>query len=260
VFSALHSGAADSSPQGSKVLTITTWNVNSIRQRLPNVKRYIEEHRPDVLAVQEIKCQESDFPLADIQQLGYHYVAVSGQKSYNGVALISRHPISNLQIGLAGADSDPLEPQARYIQGVVCGVTICNVYVPNGNPVDSDKFEYRQRFMARLIEHVAFLSGKYEPFLVLGDFNTVPHDDDCYDAAAMRADAVMHLSSRKQFRHLSYLLGLYNAIDLAGVAGVASVAGVAPQSRQRHGGVSDGGERTYTYWDYRAGCVCVCVR
>ena len=119
----------------------------------------------------------------------------------------------------------PVQPQARFIQGVVCGVCVCNVYVPNGNPVDSDKFEYRQRFMSRLIGHIGntFVGQErltsHMPFVVLGDFNCVQRDEDCFDPDAMRADAVMHPSSRSQFQQLVYLAGLYNAIDLHGARG-----------------------------------------
>merc|ERR1711998_685676 len=90
-------------------LTVATWNVNSIRQRLPNVLRYLGERRPDVLAVQETKCQDHDFPLSELQELGYE-AAIAGQKSYNGVAIFSRHPLRNVRIGLAGGEGDSLEP------------------------------------------------------------------------------------------------------------------------------------------------------
>ena len=223
----------------AQTLTVTTWNVNSVRQRLDNVRRYLQEHSPDVLALQETKCMDKDFPRAALEELGYH-VVFAGQKSYNGVALVSRHPISDVITDLPGAKEDPFEPQARFIQGVVCGVCVCNVYVPNGNPVDSDKFEYRQRFMSRLIGHIGntFVGQErltsHMPFVVLGDFNCVQRDEDCFDPDAMRADAVMHPSSRSQFQQLVYLAGLYNAIDL-------------------HGARGTGVGRKWTYWDYRAG-------
>ena len=223
----------------AQTLTVTTWNVNSVRQRLDNVRRYLQEHSPDVLALQETKCMDKDFPRAALEELGYH-VVFAGQKSYNGVALVSRHPISDVITDLPGATEDPFEPQARFIQGVVCGVCVCNVYVPNGNPVDSDKFEYRQRFMSRLIGHIGntFVGQErltsHMPFVALGDFNCVQRDEDCFDPDAMRADAVMHPSSRSQFQQLVYLAGLYNAIDL-------------------HGARGTGVGRKWTYWDYRAG-------
>jgi exodeoxyribonuclease-3 len=236
-------------PPDGKTMTVATWNVNSVRQRLPSIQRYLEEHQPDVLALQETKCPDENFPAAELRELGYH-VATAGQKSYNGVALLAKQPISDLHVGLPDSQTDPLEPQARYIEGVVCGVRICNVYVPNGNPVQSDKFEYRQRFMGRLIRHVSTLCNSHHvPFMLVGDFNCVPRDQDCYDAAEMADDAVMHPISRKQFRELSYLMGLYNSIDLhlARAAARQGSAIEAGQGARAHGGV-------FSYWDYRAGC------
>lgn len=236
-----------------KTLMVASWNVNSVRQRLACIQRYLQEHQPDVLALQETKCPDDNFPANELHKLGYQ-VATAGQKSYNGVAILAKHPIQDLVVGLPDSKADPLEPQARYIQGDVCGVRICNVYVPNGNPVQSDKFEYRQRFMGRLIRHVSNLCDSHQvPFMLVGDFNCVPRDQDCYDAVEIGDDAVMHPISRKQFQELSYLMGLYNSVDLelARSKSGAALEGSGLEDRRRQG-ARDGG--VFTYWDYRAGC------
>ena len=209
--------------------------------------RYLEERRPDVLALQETKCQDHAFPLAELRALGYE-AAVAGQKSYNGVAIFSRHPMHNVRIGLAGGEGDSMEPQARYIEADVCGVKICNVYVVNGNPVPSAAFSYRERFLGRLIVHVSRLAALAQPFVLMGDFNCVQHDDQCYDADRMREDAVMHASSRHQFRALCYAAGLYNAQDLH-----AARSSPALHAQDLLGAGRDL-SRCYTYWDYRGGC------
>jgi exodeoxyribonuclease-3 len=132
----------------------------------------------------------------------------------------------------------------------VRGVCICNVYVPNGNPVTSDKFEYRQRFMSRLIRHVSQLCSHHLPFMLVGDFNCVPGDGDCYNADDMRGDAVLHPVSRKQFQELSYLMGLYNSIDLD----LARSAAAASRLQLAQQPASASPAAPFTYWDYRAGC------
>eukprot|EP00960_Hanusia_phi_P044612 756732-Hanusia_phi.AAC.15 len=127
-----------------------------------------------------------------------------GQKSYNGVATLSKHPITHVEFGLKGSGDVEANPQARYIQCRVQGVTICNLYHPNGNPVASEKFDYRLRWSKLLHDHVKSLTQSEMPFVLMGDFNTVPRDEDCYDAIELSNDAVLHLDCRSHYRSLLY--------------------------------------------------------
>ncbi|EKX51874.1 hypothetical protein GUITHDRAFT_65587 [Guillardia theta CCMP2712] len=215
-------------PSGQKNLRLVTWNVNSVRQRLPLIERYIQEYSPDVLALQEIKCQQNDFPAETFSKLGYHHVHL-GQKSYNGVATLSKHPMTNVEFGLKGPEDDEHDPQARYVQCSVQGIAICNLYHPNGNPVGSEKFDYRLRWSKLLYGRVKSLTQSDMPLVLMGDFNTVPRDEDCYDIIDLSSDAVVHPHCRSQYRSLVYQ-GLYDALQ------------IKPNK-----------EKQYSYWDYRAG-------
>ena len=134
-------------------MRIATWNVNSIRQRLEHLTRWLDEAQPDVVCLQELKCMEEAFPKSEIEALGYN-VAVSGQKAFNGVALLSKMPIEDLRIGLPGNDGDE---QARYIEAVMSHpegvVRVASIYLPNGNPLGTEKFPYKLARMDRLTSH-----------------------------------------------------------------------------------------------------------
>jgi len=156
-------------------MKVATWNVNSIRARGQHVIDWLDAVQPDVLCLQELKVTDADFPYDEIRDCGYA-AAVLGQKTYNGVAILSRHPISNIVRGLDDGDRDP---QARLISGEVEGLTILSAYFPNGGEVGSDKFDYKLRWMERLRQA---LSKRFDPktdrVALCGDFNVAPSDDD----------------------------------------------------------------------------------
>ena len=152
-------------------MKIATFNVNSVKARLPRVLEWLEEAQPDVALLQEIKTESDSFPALEIQALGYD-IAVHGQKSYNGVAILSKHPMEDITTGLPGDDEDD---QARYIEATVKGVRVCGLYLPNGNPVDSDKYPYKLAWMDRLIAHIRdTLLPTEMPVALGGDYNCCP--------------------------------------------------------------------------------------
>lgn len=179
-------------------MKIATWNVNSIKTRLAHVRDWLESAKPDVLCLQEIKCQTEDFPHREIEKLGYRVEAL-GQRAYNGVALIARAPMSAVRRGLPGDDGDT---QARYIEATIAGVRIASLYLPNGNPVASEKYPYKLSWMRRLDAQAGALLDAELPFVLAGDYNVCPSDDDVYDPAGWREDALCRPESRAAFRSL----------------------------------------------------------
>ncbi len=178
-------------------MKIATFNVNSIKARLPRVLEWLEEAQPDVALLQELKCQDADFPALEISSLGYE-AAVHGQKTYNGVAILSKHPIEDVFRGLPG---DPEDEQARYIEGTIRGIRVASIYLPNGNPVDGPKFPYKLAWMDRLVAHIRdTLLPTEQPLVLGGDYNLVPGDDDVYDPAKWADDALCKPESRARFR------------------------------------------------------------
>ncbi|MBI1206517.1 MAG: exodeoxyribonuclease III [Azospirillum sp.] len=210
-------------------MRIATWNVNSVKARLPNVCSWLEQAAPDVVLFQEIKCETAAFPGSVFEALGYRAAAL-GQKSYNGVAILSKRPIEDLREGLPG-DSDDV--QARYLEATIDGVRIASLYLPNGNPVGTEKYPYKLRWMARLRDHAAGLLATEQPFVLGGDYNIIPAAEDVYDPAAWATDALFRLESRSAFRALVNL-GLTEAYRALHPVG----AGEPP---------------AYTFWDYQAG-------
>lgn len=206
-------------------MLIATWNVNSIQARLPNVLAWLDTIKPDVLLLQELKTVDENFPALEFSSRGYH-VAVHGQKSWNGVAILSKMPMTDVTRGLAGDDTDV---QARYIEATIGGVRIASLYLPNGNPVESEKFPYKLAWMDRLHRHAEGLLESGMPFILGGDFNIIPADEDCHDPAAWREDALFRLDSRRKFRALLNL-------------------GMTDAFRVRHPA-----EHAYTFWDYQGG-------
>ena len=210
-------------------MLIATWTVNSIKQRLDNAMAWLRERDPDIVCLQEIKCVTEAFPRQPFEDLGYN-VAVHGQKGFNGVALLSKFPFDEVAPGLIGDDGDV---QARFLEALIStksGVLrLVSLYLPNGNPVDSDKYTYKLKWMDRLIafshEHLAL----EEPLLLAGDFNVIPTPADARNPAAWLNDALFLLQTRKKFRALTNL-GLTDAIRAA----------------------SDAAD-LYTFWDYQAG-------
>ncbi|HZS83999.1 MAG TPA: exodeoxyribonuclease III [Stellaceae bacterium] len=207
------------------MVKIASWNVNSIKARLSNVLAWIETARPDILCLQETKCPEADFPLLEIKSLGYH-VEAAGQRSYNGVALLTREPARDIVKGLPG---DPADEQARYIEATVGDLRVASIYLPNGNPVESEKFPYKLAWMDRLCARAKELLRSEQPVILAGDYNICPADDDLYDPVGWRDDALCRPESRARFRKLLYL-GLTDAF------------------RALHAE-----PHVYTFWDYQAG-------
>lgn len=158
------------------MLKIATWNVNSLKIRLPQVLDWLLKEQPDLLALQETKLQDPDFPLEAITNAGYS-VTYSGQKAYNGVAILSRHPVSEVLTDIPGFD-DP----ARRILGVTYqGIRVLNLYVPNGESVGSDKYRYKLKWLQHIQEHIALLKQKYPETIILGDFNIAPEALDVHE-------------------------------------------------------------------------------
>lgn len=209
-------------------MRIATWNVNSVNARLETVVRWFEEAKPDVACLQEIKCVDEKFPTEAFERLGYN-VAVHGQKSYNGVALLSKTPLEDVRKGLPGDDSDE---QARYIEAVVSGpepVRVGCLYLPNGNPVETEKFGYKLAWMARLNDRARELLALEEAFVLTGDYNVIPEPRDAEFPNNWVGDALFRPESRAAFRALKNL-GLTEAYLQA-----------------------DGAPGAYTFWDYQAG-------
>ncbi len=179
-----------------KPFRIATWNVNSIRARLPLVTAWLEQQQPDALLLQELKGLE--FPAEAFEPLGYRSVAVT-QKTYNGVATLTRHPIEATITTLPGDEEDS---HARYLETVIAGTRIVNIYLPNGNPVGTDKFEYKLRWMDRLRQQMAVWLQSPMPTLIAGDFNVIPEELDCYKASAYVHDALYQPESRARYRAL----------------------------------------------------------
>lgn len=210
-------------------MRIATWNVNSIRQRLDHAVRWLSEARPDVVCLQEIKCQTEAFPKEAFEALGYN-VTVHGQKTFNGVALLSRLPLEDVTHGLAGDDGDE---QARFIEAVVSVkggvVRVACIYLPNGNPPDTEKYPYKLGFMQRLEAFATDRLKLEEPLVLAGDFNVIPEPRDAADPAAWVNDALFLPRTRAAFRALTHL-GLTDALRATTDA-----------------------ERLFTFWDYQAG-------
>ncbi len=180
------------------MLTIASLNVNSVNARLANLVAWLEAARPDLVCLQEIKCLDAAFPREALEDLGYN-VATHGQKSYNGVAILSRPRLEEVRPGLPG---DPADEQARYLEAVAGGVRLASIYAPNGNPVGSDKFAYKLAWLERLRAQARSLLELDEPVVLAGDFNVIPEAQDCHDPEAWAGDALFQPESRRAFRAL----------------------------------------------------------
>lgn len=200
--------------------TIASWNVNSIKARLTHVQEFLSEQKPDILFLQELKGETLPAISPD-----YHAV-FAGQKAYNGVAILSRTPVTTIATKLNGDDTDE---QARYLEVDWNGLRLINIYLPNGNPLNTDKFTYKIKWMERLFDKLNELRATGIPFLVAGDFNVIPEDKDCFDPILWRNDALYHPETVKQFRRLLNL-GLTDAFR-----------------------VFNQNAEEYTFWDYQAG-------
>ena len=207
-------------------MKIASFNVNSIRARLPNITDWLAAFSPDVVCLQEIKAQDEQFPIAEIEAAGYH-AAVVGQKSYNGVAILSRTPITTRLRALPG---DAEDEQARYVEvETESGFIVGGLYLPNGNPVPGPKFDYKLAWMDRLIDHAQALLRTEQPFVLCGDYNVIPTDADVYDPRAMAGDALGRPESKDRF---------YRLLNL----------GLTDSFR-----VFDPRPGQFSYWDYQRG-------
>jgi exodeoxyribonuclease-3 len=208
---------------------IATWNVNSVRQRLEGLTAWLKERQPDVVCLQEIKCMDDAFPREPIEALGYH-VAVHGQKTFNGVAILSKLPLEDVSRGLIGDEDDV---QARFLEAVVSGpagaVRVVSLYLPNGNPPDTEKYSYKLSWIDRLIAFSLERLKLEEPLVLAGDYNVIPTAADAKNPAAWVNDALFLPQTRARFQALVNL-GLTDALRA----------------------VSDASD-LYTFWDYQAG-------
>ncbi len=209
-------------------MRIATWNINGIKARHGLLLQWLEQVKPDIACLQEIKTVDEGFPRADIEALGYN-IETFGQKSWNGVAILSRHRFDEVTRSLPGDDEDV---QSRLIEGVFSlqqgVVRVCCIYLPNGNPVDSEKFPYKLRWMERLIAFVEDRLRLEEPFVLLGDFNIIPAAIDAKHPENWWGDALYRPESLEKFRALANL-GLTDALRA----------------------VTD--EPCYTFWDFQEG-------
>ncbi len=189
-------------------MKIATWNVNSIRQRAPHVCAWLERVRPEILFLQETKCEEAAFPAMEFAALGYR-AAVVGQKAYNGVAALARIPFEVTHRALPGLGGDP--PQARYIEGIADGITIGGLYLPNGNSGGAEGYAAKLAWAAALRAHAATLLATDTPLALLGDYNICPTDADFARGALAPDDALVRPDSRAAYRALLWL-GLTDAV------------------------------------------------
>jgi len=182
-------------------MRISSWNVNSVRARIENILDYLTKEKPDILMLQEIKTQEINFPKESFEKIGYK-TYVFGQKSYNGVAFLSKIDISNVNTKFI---SDPLS-QARIICGSISlkekEILLINIYVPNGNPVESEKYDYKKKWLNLFTNKIAETLKKNKNLIISGDFNIIPDEIDVYDYKRYENDALFKIEIRKKFREL----------------------------------------------------------
>jgi exodeoxyribonuclease-3 len=210
-------------------MRIATWNVNSVKQRVGNLTAWLAERAPDIACLQETKCTDEAFPREPLEDLGYNLV-VHGQKAFNGVAILSKYPFDEITPGLPGDDEDD---HARFLEAVVSTpigpVRVASIYLPNGNPPESEKYSYKIKWMERLICYASERLKLEEPLVLAGDFNVIPSERDARYPQRWTGDALFLPRTRQKFRSLCNL-GFTDAI--------------------RAGSDAPG---LYTFWDYQAG-------
>ena len=182
-------------------MKIISWNVNSVRARINNILEYIKQDKPDILLIQEIKTQDENFPYAEFEKIGFSS-NVFGQKSYNGVAIVSKIDIKNIKKDFI---KDNLK-QSRVITGEIKfkekKIELINIYVPNGNPIDSDKYQYKKDWLKKFVSSIKKKLIKNPNIIIAGDFNIIPEENDVYDFKRYENDALGKLEVRKKFREL----------------------------------------------------------
>ncbi|MDF2964995.1 MAG: xthA2 [Rickettsiaceae bacterium] len=210
-----------------KNITVAVWNVNSIKARLSNFIEWAERTQPDFILLQELKCEEHKFPFAELESLNYNY-AISGQKSYNGVAILSKYPLEEINKNFAG---DPDPSHARFIEASAqteAGyIRLISVYVPNGGEVGSDKFEYKLKFFDEFEKYIVSKQSIDELLIVGGDYNVAPEEIDVYDPKHLQNSTCFTLTERQKMRSLLN-------------------AGFEDAYRLLHPSKAE-----YTWWDYR---------
>ena len=182
-------------------MIISSWNVNSVRARIENIKSYLLKYKPDILMMQEIKTEDLNFPYDDFSSMDYESY-VFGQKSYNGVAIISRGKLKNIRKDLI---KDKLK-QSRIISAEIeykkKNIQLINIYTPNGNPVDTEKYDYKKKWLSDLIKQLKNLSKKNQNIILAGDFNIIPSAEDVYNPKSFEDDALFRLEIRKKLREM----------------------------------------------------------
>ena len=209
-------------------MKISSWNVNSVRARINNILYYIKSSKPDILMIQEIKTEEKNFPFNDFKSLGYDSF-VFGQKSYNGVAIISKINISKIDLQFIKDKNK----QSRIITGDIKNkskiIKLINIYVPNGNPINTEKYSYKKDWYDSFIKKIKKIYSENANIIIGGDFNVIPEKEDVYDYTKYEDDALFKLEIRKKFRELINI-------------GFHDVFRYFNKNRQE-----------YTFWDYMAG-------
>jgi exodeoxyribonuclease-3 len=203
-------------------MKLATWNVNSLKVRLPHVLDWLRQNTPDALCLQELKLEDAKFPKAEIESAGYHS-AFLGQKTYNGVAILSRRPAGNVTFGMAGFEDE----QRRVISAEIGGVRIVCAYVPNGQSLDSDKYQYKLRWLAAFERFLGQELSSHPNMAVLGDYNIAPEDCDVHDPKAWEGQVLVSEAERSAYRRM-VALGLKDSFRLFQQP-----------------------EKSFTWWDYR---------
>ena len=206
-------------------MKIASFNINGIKARLPELKYWLSNESPDIVGLQELKSDNSGLSEDMFSDLGYSTV-FNGQKSYNGCAILSKYKIKDPKLTFPGIESDG---QSRWLSAEIDGLIVCNLYLPNGNPIETEKLEYKLIWMNHLLHHAECLVNTGKPVIVFGDFNVIPHATDCLEPASWVNDALYHPKVRSKFFEILNL-GYYDAIRL--------------KTKRNY---------IFTQWDYQAG-------
>jgi exodeoxyribonuclease-3 len=207
---------------------LATFNLNGIRARLPRLLEWLGQEKPDIVCLQELKCADESLPIGDIEAAGYGAVW-HGQKGFNGVAILARGDTPKLR--RTGLPGDPDDSHSRYIEAEVGALVVASLYLPNGNPVGTEKFDYKLKWMERLGGHADELLADERPTILAGDWNVVPEDRDVFSVKATQHDALLQPETRAAYRAILH-------------------QGWTDALRALH----PDEERLYTFWDYTAGC------
>ena len=209
-------------------MIVSSWNVNSVRARIENIKEYIKKFSPDIIMMQEIKTPNETYPYDDIKSLKYENY-VYGQKSYNGVAIISKKKLSNIQTDIFKDKNKQSRIISAELKHKNKNINSINIYTPNGNPVDTEKYDYKIYWLDNFIKKIKSLSKQNENIIIAGDFNIIPSAEDVHDPKGYENDALYRIEIRKKLREM-YNLGFHDAFRY-----------IYPDKEE------------YTFWDYTSG-------